>query len=149
MNQARQAPESCGQAQLYRRMAMYQRDWMDELHIGAIGLGAGVAVAAQLALALLVLRPLELGSGLVAVVLVALCVLGGAFSAARKARRAPRANGLICGLLCAVISLVATAVHTPAGLSPANTAFLFGSFGVLGMLGGLIAARIQSGRASR
>jgi putative membrane protein (TIGR04086 family) len=126
---------------------MYERDWMDELHFGAISIGVAVATVAQIVVALLVLRPLELRSGLVAVGLVALCILGGAFSAAWKARRGLLANGLVCALLCAGISLIATAAHMPTALSVANVLFLFGCFAALGLLGGFLASRIQTWRA--
>jgi hypothetical protein len=128
---------------------MYERDWMDDLRVGAIGVGVVVAIAAQVAGALLVLRPLALGSGLVAVGLVALCVLGGAFCTAWKAQRSPLANGLICALLCASVSLVATAAQTPAALNLANTAFLFGCFAALGLLGGVLAERMRRWREAR
>ena len=119
------------------------RDWMDDLHWGAIVLGAGLAVLLQVLVTLLVLRPLELYLDWSAVALVELCIVVGAFIAGWRARHAALINGLIAALITAVISLAATVVRSPAALSLPSVAFLFGTFATMGVLGGLIAGRVR------
>jgi hypothetical protein len=134
---------------MVQEMAMYDHDWMDELQMGAIFVGLMVALAAQVALTLLVLRPLDMVTGLIPVGLVALCVVAGAFVASWKAQRGMLANGLVSALLCASVSLVITALHTPAELTLLNILIMFGFFAALGLCGGFIAKRMYFWRLSR
>jgi hypothetical protein len=115
---------------------MYQRDWIDNVRWGAIGSGMILGLALQVLLTVAVLRPLHLMAGWGGVIVVELCVAAGAFLAAWLARRSPLTNGLAAALGGAAISLVATAVRAPQSLNVLSVLFLFGTFAVMGLLGG-------------
>jgi putative membrane protein (TIGR04086 family) len=104
---------------------MYQRDWLDDLRWGAIGIGGAVALLLQ----------------------VELCIALGAFAAGWHARRAAVMNGLVVALVGAAISLIATAIRGPREISVLGILFLFGTFALMGALGGLLAGRVRARRA--
>ena len=128
---------------------MYQQDWLDDLQWAAIAIGTALAVALQVIVTFLVLRPFELTSDWSAVALVELCIAIGAFVAGWRARRGALVNGLITALVSAIISLAATLLRTPGALSLASVVFLFGTFATMGVIGGLLAWRVQVWRRAR
>jgi putative membrane protein (TIGR04086 family) len=126
---------------------MYQRDWLDDLSWGAIGIGGAVALVLQVALTLLVLQPLGISLTWSAAVLVELCIALGAFVAGWRARHAAVINGLAAALLGAAISLLATVARAPREISVLGILFLFGTFALMGALGGLVAGRMRARQA--
>jgi putative membrane protein (TIGR04086 family) len=129
--------------------AMYQRDWLDDVRWVAILLGVLTAVLLQIGATLLILRPLELALGWTAVVLVELSIATGAFISGWRAQHAPMVNGLIAALASAVLSLLATALRAPTDLNVFSILFLFGTFAVMGVIGGLAAGQIRARQAAR
>lgn len=127
---------------------MFERDWLDELRWGAIGLGIVVAIGTQVALTLLVLRNVETLVGWGAVVGVELCIALGAFCAGWRARHAALINALVAALISAACSLAVTAARAPATINLPSIAFLFGTFALMGVIGGGIAMLIQRQRNS-
>lgn len=125
---------------------MYHSDWLDDLRWGAIGVGVAAAFIAQVLLTLVVLRPFNLSATWAAIVLVELCVAFGAFVAGWRTERAAFVNGAVTGLLSAGVSLVATAVRSPAQITVWSILFLFASFAVFGVLGGFLGERARSRR---
>lgn len=128
---------------------MSRSDWLDDMHWGAVALGVAIALAMQVAITLLVLNPLAITLSWTAVVLVELCIAVGAFVSGWRARRAALLNGLMAGLISAVISLLATVIQTPAQVDMLNVLFLFVTFGVMGLLGGVLGGYIRTRRAAQ
>lgn len=126
---------------------MYQRDWLDDLRWGAIGMGGALALLLQVALTLIVLQPLGIAPTWTAAALVELCIALGAFAAGWRARHAAVINGLAAALAGAAISLIATALRAPREISVLGILFLFGTFALMGTLGGLLAGRLRARRA--
>jgi putative membrane protein (TIGR04086 family) len=125
---------------------MNQRDWLDELRWGAISLGTLCALALQVIVTFAILRPFALPLGWGAVALVELCIVIGAFVTGRRAPEAPLVNGVIMSLVCATVSLVASVIRAPGTLTLGGTAFLFGTFAVAGVLGGLAGGAMREER---
>ncbi|MGQ9893293.1 MAG: TIGR04086 family membrane protein [Roseiflexus sp.] len=128
---------------------MSRSDWLDDMHWGAVALGVAIALAMQVAITLLLLNPLAITLSWTAVVLVELCIAAGAFVSGWRARRAALLNGLMAGLISAVISLLATVIQTPAQVDMLNVLFLFVTFGVMGLLGGVLGGYIRTRRAAQ
>ena len=115
---------------------MYQGDWLDELRWGAIASGLLLALALQLLMTFLLLRPLDLLSSWTAVALVEGCIGAGAFVAGWRAGRAAVINGIGVALGGATVSLAATTLHGSQSLTMLSVLFLYGTFVVMGALGG-------------
>lgn len=125
---------------------MYQQDWLDELRWGAILIGTLLALSLQVIVTFTIFRPFGFSLGWSAVVIVELCIACGAFVAGWRARQAAFVNGLITAVASAVISMLATAMSTPGALNLPSIAFLFGTFAVMGALGGFAGGYVQSRR---
>ncbi|MGQ9528912.1 TIGR04086 family membrane protein [Chloroflexus sp.] len=128
---------------------MSRSDRLDDMHWGVVALGVAIALAMQVAITLLVLNPLAITLSWTAVVLVELCIAAGAFVSGWRARRAALLNGLMAGLISAVISLLATVIQTPAQVDMLNVLFLFVTFGVMGLLGGVLGGYSRTRRAAQ
>ncbi|NOK62383.1 MAG: TIGR04086 family membrane protein [Chloroflexi bacterium AL-W] len=123
---------------------MYQQDWLDVIQWKAVLIGVLIAVSLQVLLTLVVMVPLGLTLSWAAVALVELCIVVGAFVTGWRAQEGLFLNSLATALVCAIISLAATVARTPADLNLFGVLFLFGTFAIMGALGGLIAARLPS-----
>ncbi|MEM8529774.1 MAG: TIGR04086 family membrane protein [Chloroflexota bacterium] len=121
---------------------MYQQDWLDVIRWKAVLTGVLLAVSLQVLFTLAIMVPLGLTLSWTAVALVELCIVVGAFIAGWRAQEGIFVNSMAAALVCAVVSLAATAVRTPADLNLFGILFLFGTFAIMGALGGLIAARL-------
>ncbi|HEU4323508.1 MAG TPA: TIGR04086 family membrane protein [Roseiflexaceae bacterium] len=127
---------------------MVHRDWLDELRWDALLGGIAGTVVLQIALTLLVLRPLGLTMSWAGVALVELCVAAGAFWAGWRAPQAALAGGLSTALAGAALSLLATALRTPAQITPLSMLFLFGTFALMGALGGWLGGTLGARRSA-
>lgn len=123
---------------------MYNRDWMDELSWIPVLIGVFIAMCLQVSATFLVIIPFNIPLDWVSVILVELCIAIGAFITSWRAKEARLINGIATALICAVISLIVTAARTPADLNIWTIVFLFGTFGVMGAIGGLIASRLPT-----
>jgi hypothetical protein len=126
---------------------MYQQDWYDSIRWNAVLLGVALAITLQILVTFLIIIPLNLSFDWSAVALVEGCIAAGAFICAWQARGAALINSVTSAMLCATISLIMTTVRAPADLNLWSIIFLFGTFGIVGALSGLLAQRMFTSRA--
>ncbi|NJM05289.1 TIGR04086 family membrane protein [Candidatus Gracilibacteria bacterium] len=122
---------------------MHQHDWLDDIRWLAVVQGVLLALTVQVLATMLVLAPLGIGLDWTAVVVVELSVAAGAFACAWLARQAALINGLVVACGSALVSLSATALTQPDELTISSVLFLFGSFALMGLAGGLIAGQLR------
>ena len=123
---------------------MYQQDWLDVIQWKAVLIGVLIAVSLQVLLTLAVMVPLNLTFSWAAVVLVELSIVVGAFIAGWRAQQGIFVNSIATALICAAVSLISSVARTPADLNLFGLIFLFGTFAIMGALGGFIASRMPS-----
>jgi putative membrane protein (TIGR04086 family) len=123
-------------------------DWLDRLieNWAGILLGVGLAVFIQVLSAILMwLVGLPMGTPLTLLLTeLSICIAG--FVAAWMARRMPLINGVTTAVICAFLSLIATTIVNPFGISLLSLLILFGGYSLMGLLGGGLAGFIKGQR---